>query len=139
VNGHGGNRGVLEPALYELERTHGIRACVVHPLSLSTVRVESCLPEIHAAVHETSVMLAIAPDDVKLSRLDDRYAPDESQATEVKQQVLDRGVTWPWSSGDQRITSDGVMGGDPRTATAELGSAILANALDSCAAVLERL
>jgi creatinine amidohydrolase len=139
VNGHGGNRGILEAVLYELERTHGIRTCVVHPSSLSTVRVESALPEVHAGMRETSVMLALAPDDVHVDRLHDAYVLDESQTAEIKRLVLDRGTTWAWSSGDTGIGTLGVIGGDPRTATGELGESILASALDACRTVLERL
>jgi creatinine amidohydrolase len=84
-------------------------------------------------------MLALAPDDVHLDRLDDTYALDESQAGEIKRLVLDRGTTWAWSSGDKRIGTLGTIGGDPRTATAELGTRILASALDACGAVLQRL
>jgi creatinine amidohydrolase len=139
VNGHGGNRGILEAALYELQLAHGVRACVVHPSSLSTVRVESALPEIHAGTRETSVMLALTPDDVHVDRLDPSYAVNTSQRDEIRRQVLDRGTTWPWSSGDSRIASAGVIGGDPRSATADLGEAILASALDACGDVLTHL
>lgn len=139
VNGHGGNRGILEAATYEIQAAHHIRVCVVHPSSLSSVRVDSALPEIHAGSRETSVMLALAPADVRLDRLGDTYALDEAQRDEIKRLVLDRGTTWPWSSGDPRIATLGITGSDPRTATAELGDSIIASALDSCATVLERL
>ncbi|HUZ51395.1 MAG TPA: creatininase family protein [Streptosporangiaceae bacterium] len=64
VNGHGGNRGMLEAATYELQAAHQVRTCVVHPSSLSAVRADSALPEVHAGMRETSVMLALAPSDV---------------------------------------------------------------------------
>jgi creatinine amidohydrolase len=139
VNGHGGNRGILEAALYELQLAHCVRTCVVHPSSLSTVPVESALPEIHAGARETSVMLALAPDDVHIDRLDLSYAVDTGQRDEIRRQVLDRGTTWPWSSGDARIATAGITGGDPRSATADLGEAILASALDACGDVLTHL
>lgn len=139
VNGHGGNRGILEAALYELESTHQVRICAVHPSSLSTVRIDSRLPEVHAAMRETSVMLALAPDDVHLDRLDDTYVHDGDQRDEIKRQILDRGTTWPWTSGDPRIATIGITGDDPRLGSAELGESIIASALEACARVLEEL
>lgn len=66
VNGHGGNRGILEALIYELQDTYQIRVCVIHPSSLATVRVASALPEVHAGTRETSVMMALAPEEVHL-------------------------------------------------------------------------
>ncbi|HEV2378086.1 MAG TPA: creatininase family protein [Streptosporangiaceae bacterium] len=139
VNGHGGNRGILEALTYELQAAHPVRVCVVHPSSLATVRVESALPEIHAGMRETSVMLTLAPNEVHLDRLPDGYAVNEAHRDEVKRLVLDRGTTWPWTSGDSRIATLGVMGGDPRLASAELGESVIASALDACGTVLTQL
>ncbi|WP_406106390.1 creatininase family protein [Micromonospora globbae] len=139
VNGHGGNRGLLEAITYELQTTHQVRIGVVHPSSLSTVRIESTLPEVHAGMRETSVMLALAPTDVHLDRLPDNFAVNEAHRDEIKRLVLDRGTTWPWTSGDPRIATLGVTGGDPRLASAELGESIIASALDGCDTVLKQL
>ncbi len=139
VNGNGGNRGILEATTYELQASHQVRICVVHPSSLSTVRVESALPEVHAGMRETSVMLALAPGDVHLDRLPDTFVVNEAQRDEIKRLVLERGTTWPWSSGDPRIATIGITGGDPRLASAELGESIIASALDACDAVLKQL
>jgi creatinine amidohydrolase len=139
VNGHGGNRGILEAVTYELQAAHQVRIVVLHPSSLSTVPVESALPEIHAGMRETSVMLALAPSDVHVDRLSPTFAIDESQRGEIKRLVLDRGTTWPWDSGDSRIARGGIIGGDPRLASAELGESIIASALDVSGAVLEQL
>jgi len=139
VNGHGGNRGILEAAIYELRHTHQINICVVHPSSLSTVRVESPLPEVHAGTRETSVMLALAPGDVHLDRIPEDYTLDMDQRDHIRRLVLDRATTWPWDSNDPRISRQGITGGDPRAATAELGEQIINSALDACAAVLNHL
>lgn len=66
VNGHAGNRGILEAAIYELRAAHQVRACVVHPSPLAAVRADTALPEVHAGISETSVMLTLAPGDVRL-------------------------------------------------------------------------
>lgn len=139
VNGHGGNRGILEAALYEIQAAHSVRVCAIHPSSLSTVKVESELPEVHAGMRETSVMLALAPQDVHIDRLQGTYAPDTSQREDIRRAILDRGATWPWSSGDKTIATAGIIGGDARKANADLGEAILSSALEASAAVLERL
>ncbi|MGC4828853.1 creatininase family protein [Micromonospora arida] len=139
VNGHGGNRGILEAVDYELQATHQVRVCVIHPSSLSTAHAKSALPEIHAGVKETSIMLTLAPSDVHLDRLPEALAVDPANGDEVQRLVLDRGTTWPWSSDDDRIASLGIIGGDPRLASAELGEAIITSALDASDQVLQHL
>lgn len=139
INGHGGNRGILEAAIYELQQAHQVRTCVLHPSSLSSVRVESALPEVHAGTRETSLMLALAPTEVHLDRIDETYTADTSQRDEIQRLVLDRGTTWPWTSGDARIATNGITGGDPREASAELGESIIESALDASATVLKDL
>jgi creatinine amidohydrolase len=105
---------------------------------MSTVRTDSTLPEVHAAKRETSVMLALAPDDVHLDSLG-IYTQDDAQRDEIRYQILDRGTTQPWTSGDRRIATLGIIGDDPRLASAELGESIIASALEACARVLEEL
>lgn len=84
-------------------------------------------------------MLALAPGEVHLDRLPDDFALDEVHRDEVRRQILDRGTTWPWSSGDTRIASLGVMGDDPRLASADLGESVIFSALEACDAVLKEL
>ncbi|GIJ30798.1 creatinine amidohydrolase [Micromonospora qiuiae] len=139
VNGHGGNRGVLEAVGYELQATHQVRVCIIHPSSLSTAHTASTPPEIHAGVKETSIMLTLAPNDVHLNRLPETFATDSAHRDEIQRLILYRGTTWPWSSGDDRIASLGIIGGDPRLASAELGEAIITSALDASDQVLQRL
>ena len=50
VNGHGGNRGVLETAVHELRHAYGVAVCVIHPSALSPVRTEGPAREVHARV-----------------------------------------------------------------------------------------
>lgn len=139
INGHGGNRGFLEAITYELQAKHQVRICAVHPSSLSTVPVTSSLPEIHAGMRETSVMLALDPTNVHLDRLPEDFTADDTKRAEIKRLILDRGTTWPWLSSDARIATLGIAGGDPRLASTELGESILASALVACDTVLEQL
>ncbi|WP_326564389.1 creatininase family protein [Micromonospora peucetia] len=139
VNGHGGNRGILEAVSYELQATHQVRVGVIHPSSLSTAHATSGLPEIHAGMKETSIMLTLAPNDVHLDRLPETFAADPAHRDEIQCLILERGTTWPWSSGDDRIACLGIIGGDPRLASAELGEAIITSALDESDQVLQHL
>lgn len=139
VNGHGGNRGVLEAVVYELRQRHRVNVCVLHPSSLATVRADSELPEVHAGLRETSVMLALSPQDVRLDRLPDHFATDPAQIGDIRRLVLDRGTTWPWDSADPSMSQLGIIGGDPRRASAALGEQIIRSALDRCPDIIARL
>lgn len=139
VNGHGGNRGILEAAIHELRLAYGLATCVIHPSALSPVRTEGDLPEVHAGIRETSLMLALAPADVHLDRLPPGDSPGADTPEKIRQSVFDRGATWPWSSGDTAIAAHGVIGGDPHAASAHLGQSIIDGAVDAAAAVLKRL
>jgi creatinine amidohydrolase len=103
------------------------------------------LPEVHAGVLETALMLALDPDRVRLDLLpSDTFSdldpdPEPGRGRSIGHLVLDRGVTWPWSSDDPELAADGVIGGDPRNATHELGQQLLAAALDASTHVLDRI
>jgi creatinine amidohydrolase len=62
------------------------------------------------------MMLALAPDTVRLDWIPDDYIPNPRQHEEIDQLVLRRGTRWPWSSGAPAISSLGIMGGDPHKA-----------------------
>jgi len=85
------------------------------------------------------VILALSPDDVHLDRLPATYEPDPAHAEAIRRLVLDRGATWAWSSDDPSMSQLGIIGGDPRHATAELGERIVSSALDRCATVLAQM
>src|SRR5438045_708657 len=65
VNGHGGNRGILDNLLHELQGDFGLNACVIHPFDLSKVETQAATPDVHGGKDETSVMLALAPQLVR--------------------------------------------------------------------------
>lgn len=136
VNGHGGNRGILQNLIYELQGDFGLNVCVLHPFALSKIKLDSALPEIHAGKDETSVMLAVAPQLVHLDRAETLKSPPDND--EIAHLILDQGVTWPWSSGDKRIADQGVTG-DAKAASAQLGERILASIVDETRPILERL
>ncbi|MFF1588245.1 creatininase family protein [Streptomyces sp. NPDC058286] len=141
VNGHGGNKGVLEALVHQLQRTHSVATCAINPASLAAGQLKDGgeFPEVHAGIRETSLMLALAPEHVRLDLLPSRSLPDPAQREEVQRLVFGRGATWPWSSDDPAISTHGVIGGDPRRASAEHGQALIDAALDACTDVLDRL
>ena len=65
VNGHGGNRGVLDNLIHELRGDFALNACVIHPFDLMKAKTNATAPDVHGGKAETSVMLALAPHLVR--------------------------------------------------------------------------
>ncbi|MGE0575334.1 MAG: creatininase family protein [Reyranella sp.] len=136
VNGHGGNRGILEVLGYELTADFGLNVCALHTGALMSPVPAVGMPEIHAGKDETSLMLALAPDRVRRERIG---GPARSvDDAKVRATILDPGVSWPWSSGDPRIADHGVIG-DASGASVEHGRVILDRILEAAGAALQRL
>jgi creatinine amidohydrolase/Fe(II)-dependent formamide hydrolase-like protein len=136
VNGHGGIRGILENLLHELTGDLALNACVIHPFDLAKAASDFAGPDVHGGVGETSVMLALAPDLVRvdlIAKAGHPPAPDNVAAL-----IFDRGVTWPWRSDDPRLAQGGIIG-DPRGASAEQGSAMVDSMIEQARAVFARL
>jgi creatinine amidohydrolase len=134
LNGHGGNRGVLEAALRDLRADAGLNVCVFHPAALSDGL--GAIPEIHGGKNETSIMLAIAPHLVRLDRLS--HEPQEPNAVTVQERILDLAVTWPWSSDEERLARAGVIG-DPHAAAPEFGQQLIEQAAARAGDIIRRL
>ena len=135
VNGHGGNRGILEVLNYEFKVDFGLNVCALHTGALMSPMPAAGLPEIHAGRDETSLMLALAPDRVRRERIAGGRTVD---AAEVRTTILDPGVSWPWSSRDPRIADLGVIG-DASGSSAEYGRTILERILEAAGRALQRL
>jgi creatinine amidohydrolase len=97
---------------------------------------ETGVPEIHGGKDETSVMLAVAPSLVRREKFAELKSPPDGKA--VRATILDPGVSWPWSSGDKRISDQGMIG-DLTGVSAEHGKAIIARVVDAAGAVLKQL
>lgn len=136
VNGHGGNRGFLDNFLHELRADFSINACVIHPFDLAKVGTGSTGADVHGGRSETSVMLALAPDLVRVDAIEPwSEPPDENN---IRALIFDRGTSWPWRTDDPRLARDGLIG-DPAGATPELGNAIVGSIVSECGAVFKRL
>jgi creatinine amidohydrolase len=136
INGHGGNRGVLQNLVYELEGDFGLNTCVIHPLALAGIDAGSAVPEIHAGRDETSLMLALVPHAVRTEMIELLTGVPDAKA--VNELVIEQGATWAWRSDDARIADQGVTG-QPLDSSAELGNAIIESIIREAGPVFARL
>jgi creatinine amidohydrolase len=136
VNGHGGNRGILEALAQDLRADCGLNVCIFHPAAFADTLADSDAPEIHGGKNETSMMLAIAPHLVRRDRIATLKSPPDGEA--IRKTILQRGVTWPWTSDEKNIADTGVIG-DPKTASAESGQQIVERVVERAGAVLSQL
>lgn len=133
VNGHGGNRGILENLLHELRGDFGLNAVVLHPFDLAGA--DPAVIDVHGGRGETSVMLALAPQSVRRDRIGKGGPPDPKA---VQALIVERGATWGWRSDDRRLARDGIIG-DPGGATAEHGTALLERMVAAAGPIFTRL
>src|SRR5436190_7945523 len=75
VNGHGGNRGILEALGRELRGDFGLNLCARHLGAMMSPVTDATFPELHAGKDETSVMLALAPELVRREHISGMKAP----------------------------------------------------------------
>jgi creatinine amidohydrolase len=136
VNGHGGNRGILDNLMHELAGDFGLNCCAIHPFDLSKVATDESSPDVHGGKRETSVMLAVAPQLVRRDMIG--RAPDRPDAQAIKALIFDRGVSFPWRTDDPRLAAGGVIG-EAQAASGELGQAIVDSVVAETRAVLLRL
>jgi creatinine amidohydrolase/Fe(II)-dependent formamide hydrolase-like protein len=136
VNGHGGNRGILEALAREMHADFGLNLCALHLGALIGPVTDAAVPEVHGGRDETSAMLALRPDLVRRERIADLKAPPDGDA--IRYFILDPAVSWPWSSDDKRIADTGVIG-DASQASVEHGRAIVERVVAAAGAVLRRL
>ncbi|MGH6770967.1 MAG: creatininase family protein [Xanthobacteraceae bacterium] len=136
VNGHGGNRGILDNLLHELRGELGLNCCVIHPFDLGRSRNDPENHDVHGGRSETSVMLALAPDLVRRALIGRAGGPPDPQA--VRALIFDRGASFPWRTDDPRLARDGVVG-DAAAASADEGNAILGGMVTASGDVFTRL
>jgi creatinine amidohydrolase/Fe(II)-dependent formamide hydrolase-like protein len=136
VNGHGGNRGVLENLMRDLAGDHGLNGCVIHPFDLTRVKATSAAVDVHGGESETAVMLALAP---QLVRRDAIPRPGTAaDAAAIAALVFERGTTFPWRSDDARLAVQGVIGA-AHLASPQLGRKIVDSIVAEARSVFERL
>jgi creatinine amidohydrolase/Fe(II)-dependent formamide hydrolase-like protein len=136
INGHGGNRGILENLLHEFAGDFQLNACVIHPFDLAQVATSPEHPDVHGGKAETSVMLVLAPELVRREQIVRAGQPVDEAA--LRTLVFGRGATFPWRSDDPRLGTGGIIG-DAQAATAEFGDTIIAEFVEEARHVLSRL
>jgi creatinine amidohydrolase len=127
INGHGGNRGILEALVQEMRADFALNTCVLHPAAWAEVNANATIPEIHGGKNETSMMLAIAPHLVRRELIARLKSPPNRDV--VRTTILDQGVTWPWTTDEKQIADLGVIG-DAQAASAEFGQRLLDQAAE---------
>src|SRR5664279_1956352 len=136
INGHGGNRGILEALMQDLRVDFGLNVCVLHPAVWAEMDADAAIPEIHGGKNETSMMLAIAPQRVRRDLIAQLKNPPDGEA--IRKTILQKGVTWPWTTDDRRLADMGVIG-DAHAASAEFGQHIVDHVVEAAGGVLKQL
>ena len=127
VNGHGGNVTAIRDAAGQLHR-EGRRCQAWHAgLRPGMMTAEEPTPDAHAGRIETSMMLALAPQDV---RLDAAAAGDTRPLAEILSELSAHGV--------RQVSPNGVLG-DPAGASAAEGATLLGLLVADLAATIDRL
>lgn len=129
LNGHGGNMAAIQAALQEaLHELHGLEVRLSSWWSEPEVRAvfAEAFPEgspAHADAGETSVVMAIRPDLVRLDRA--AHSPDAPRGKFLTRQVF------------LEHYPHGVIGPDPRRASPEVGERALVAAVQAYERVLQ--
>jgi creatinine amidohydrolase len=132
---HGGNFAPLGGALAKLEPLEGVKVVGISDLGLlvqatlglgAELGVPASEGGLHAGQWETSMMLALHPELVKMDRAVPGYTGD-----------LETGLPTFLEKGVDALTDTGVIG-DPRSASAEHGRLYIERLLDLAAELVER-
>jgi creatinine amidohydrolase len=136
VNGHGGNRGILEALGQEMRTGFGLNIATLHLGAMMSDGAGANMPDIHAGKDETSVMLVLAPELVRREAIAALTPPPGGG--DARTLVLDPAASYPWSSDDPRLSQSGVMG-DARGASSAHGESIVARVVEGAGAIIGRL
>jgi creatinine amidohydrolase len=136
VNGHGGNRGILDALTREMGGDFGLNIATLHLGAMMSPDTAADIPEIHAGKDETSVMLVLAPDLVRHDAMAALKPPPGGEAARAL--VFDPAASYPWSSDDPRLSASGIMG-DARGASAAHGEIVVARVVEGAGTVIRRL
>jgi creatinine amidohydrolase/Fe(II)-dependent formamide hydrolase-like protein len=136
INGHGGNRGILEALAQDLRGDFRLNVCILHPTTLADIHAASQTPEIHGGKNETSMMLAAAPHLVRVDEIAKLQGTPRMET--VRATILDQSITWPWTTDEKAIAESGVIG-DAKSASAEFGKQLLDKIAEAAGGVFKQL
>ena len=139
LNGHGGQPQVLEIVARDLHVQHP--DFMVFPLfawNVPNIATELFTPQelsagIHAGDAETSLMLAISPEQVRLNQAIAEYPPERSPSSMLS---LEGKLPFAWVTRD--LSQSGVIG-DPTTATPEKGDRLLQSLAEGWVKVIQEI
>jgi creatinine amidohydrolase len=127
LNGHGGNSALVNVANREIRLAHGLMTFLAHPGLPPDQGGVSPAHELGMGVHggteETSLMLHLAPELVRMELAQRRIPDNMSPNAHVR---FGGRVSFGWLSND--FFPEGYIG-DPTTATAELGKTLFEGAV----------
>jgi creatinine amidohydrolase len=138
VTSHGGNVAPMEIVARELRQTHGMAVATTAWTRLASERIysypEGPMIDIHGGLSETSMMLALYPELVRMDLAEDFG----SAQTALRQGSAKLGyhmaeANLGWLSQD--LNAKGTVG-DARAASAELGEADIAGQIDGFIALM---
>ncbi len=133
-NTHGGNSPVLTALLHEIPETLGIKAVLLRHGYQPDVSAQEAAWGFHADEWETSLMLACAPELVRMGKAVGEYPARLDDPGELRPENAP--AVFAWMTSD--ISRSGVMG-DPTRATEENGRRWLAGAADHLAEKIRSL
>lgn len=141
VTSHGGNVAPMEIVARELRQTHAMAVATTSWGRLSTSAVHSYpdgpMVDIHGGLSETSLMLAIRPDLVKMDLAEDfasAQTPLRQASAKLGFHMADANLGWL----AQDLNPKGTVG-DASAARAEAGAAAIAAQVDGFHALLKDL
>ena len=143
VNGHYlAQDPELDIVVRDLRNDHGLRAFHVPLVSVfedAARRVRETDVSFHASEFETSCMLALEPGLVDMDEARAVDAPDDALPLTGYDAYADNRVGWALDRSDmERLTPTGNLG-DPTVATAEKGEALVDDAVEKVASLVEAL
>ncbi|MGA2446423.1 MAG: creatininase family protein [Opitutaceae bacterium] len=134
LNTHGGNSAVLTSLLHEIPESLGINATLLRHGCQPDVSVQEAAWGFHADEWETALLLACAPELVRMDKAVCEYPARLGDPGELRPE--NAVATFAWMTRD--ISRCGVMG-DPTRATEEKGRRWLSNAADNLSSKIRSL
>lgn len=143
VNGHYlAQDPELDVVVRELRTKRDVQAFHVPLVSVfedAATELRTTEASFHASEFETSFMLSLRPDLVRMDEAERTDPPAESLPLTDYDAYGDNRVGWALSASDmERLTETGNVG-DPTAATTEKGEELLANAVDRIAELVDAL
>ncbi len=141
VNGHGGQPQLLEMVARDIREETGLQVFPLLPYRLGVPEdAVSSREEIEYGIHggevETSLVLAIAPDAVRLDRVESGGERARELYGRLRYLSLEGALPTAWLTRD--LAPNGVIG-DPTRASAEAGERILAHLAQALSGVFAEI